>query len=213
MTPEKRILFGSSSLRPLSLCNQAALYCEGRAVKYLLVTSPKPNLSFFQNIIWQLPLRDLKSLGGNIHKWPFRNVSSQKPCTYLWLSWPISLHGLDVKKDPGWWLLQIYQKERTWDACRLSVSKHGLHSWISAYLCLSAFASIHGSVPNSNSKLSKRSYLAALRFIQHMDDKNTHIEILPARRISHPAILPLCLFTNTRSDWHFYSLHFYSLDG
>lgn len=55
-------------------------------------------------------------------------------------------------------------------ACPLSVLKHGLHSWIAAYLCFSAFASIHGSVPNSNSKLLKRSYLAAFNFIQHVND-------------------------------------------
>lgn len=109
-------------------------------------------------------------------------------------AWPRGPHGLDVKKEPVCWLLHICQKEGTQDACPLSVSKHGLHSWIAAYLCLSAFASIHGSAPNSNSKLSKRSYLAAPRFIQHMDDKNTHLEILPARPASHPAILPLCLF-------------------
>lgn len=95
--------------------------------------------------------------------------------------WLLSPHGLEVKKGAGVMVSPNYQKERTWDACPLSASKHGLHSWISAYLCLSAFASIHGSVPNSNFKLSKRSYLAARCFIQHTDDKNTHIGSLRIR--------------------------------
>lgn len=184
----------------LSFCNQAALSCEGRAVKYLFVTSPNPNLSFFRNIIWQLPLRDVRAREGIFVNDPLDKFHHKSPAPTSVKPGLFSRHGLDMEKDPVWWLLQIYQKARTWDACPLSVSKHGLHSWISAYLCLSAFASIHGSVPNSNSKLSKRSYLAALRFIQHMDDKNTHIEILPARPIPHPTILPLCLFANTLSD-------------
>lgn len=182
------------------LCNQAALSHEGRAVKYLSVTNPNSNLSFFffsPKILSGSFPQGTRAWEGIFTNDPSDNFHHESPAPTSVKPGLLGPHGLDVKIDPVWWLLQIYQEERTWDACPLSVSKHGLHSWISAYLCLSAFASIHGSVPNSNSKLSKRSYLAAPCFIQHMDDKNTHIESLPARPVSHSTILPLCLFANT----------------
>lgn len=47
----QRHYFGSNSVLSLSLCNHAALACEGRAVKYLLVTSPNTNLSIFFKIL------------------------------------------------------------------------------------------------------------------------------------------------------------------
>lgn len=87
----------------------------------------------------------------------------------------LCLHGLDVKSPSSNGCSRLTRRKGP-GTLVLSVSKD---SWLSAYLCLSAFASIHGPVPNSNSKLSK-SYLAALSLIQHMGDKNTHIDILQA---------------------------------